>query len=306
MPALTKRLLGFAFAAADLMIEIDERRRVVLAIGAHSGKDGGLIGRRLDDLIAATDRGKLEPLFNGLRASERRGPEALSLLTPDGYTRGAELSVFALPDLKPHVSCAISFTGEARATSTETTLDPEAFHGAIRDLLERAASAGQELSLALVEIKGLIEARRNLSAEKLAALHAKIQTLVARCSWEGAATRLTEERFAIVQERPDDLGGLLQGIGALSQTEGVELEASGQTVALPPEQDPLKHLRAVRMMVDSFLGAGLPTDEDGLRRKFNALLDGPARPAGGPEPRAPVLMFAPNRPARARRAGERA
>lgn len=305
MPSLTKRLLGFAFAAADLMIEIDARRRVVFALGAHGGKDSGLIGRRLDDLIAAADRGKLEPLFNGLRTGERRGPEALGLLTPDGCTRGAELSVFALPDLEPHVSCAISFTGEAQATSTETTLDSEAFHRALRDLLELAASGGKALSLALVEIRGLIEARRSLSAEKMAALHAKIQILVARHSWEGAATSLTEERFALVHERPDDLGGLLKGIGTLSQTEGVPLEATGQTVTLPPDQDPLKHLRAVRMMVDSFLSAGLPTDEDGLRREFNALRDGPTRSGGGPEPRAPVLTFPPNRLARPRRAGGR-
>jgi EAL domain-containing protein (putative c-di-GMP-specific phosphodiesterase class I) len=288
MAAALARYLGLAFASADLLFELDADRRVIFSIGAQSGADASgrrLKGQRLSDFMQAADGSDLAVLFNGLKPGERRGPVRARFQVTDGTARNANLSVFALPELQPNVSCSLAFVADTavEAAPAAAAVDPAAFRAQLRDQLSLAASRGRELSLVLVEIKGLIEARKKLSAAEMSVLIKKIGTLITEHAPDSTATGLSDERFAILHDASKEPSGLvdaLGALGALSPQEGSPFAAVGQSVKLSPERDPLQQFRAVRSALDCFLSAGLPKDEQSLRRSFQAVLDETARSAG--------------------------
>src|SRR5690606_14755453 len=112
---LTPRLLGLAFAAADALIEVDQHGVVRFALG--SGPVAGQqtsawvsrpLGERLSVQSAATLRNLLDALLPG-----QRSPAAEVLVDcGDGRMRPATLRAFALPDIAPARSCALSYQGE--------------------------------------------------------------------------------------------------------------------------------------------------------------------------------------------------
>lgn len=277
----TARLLGLAFASADLLLEVDDRQRIVFALGPNPSRKKSLVGASIADLFEASDQGKIERLIQDVRPGERRGPAIFRMSRADGVVVKARLSLFALPDLQPNLSCALTWSDAPAASASTPTLAPEAFGEEVRDLLSSAASQERELSIALLEINGLIEAQRTLPPARMASLLSQIQDLIAR-SGGAAATKLTPERFAILCERGDasgDLDELLQALRALSHPAGASLAVAEQSVVLSPGPDPLHQFRAVRTALNSFLDAGLPKDEAELHRRFAAALNETARSA---------------------------
>ncbi|MCP1337354.1 sensor domain-containing phosphodiesterase [Futiania mangrovi] len=77
------RFLAFAFASADLLIELDGDHRVTYALGAAQQMFGcaadALVGRAFCDLLAAADRGMARAALDGIAIGERFGPFAVQL-----------------------------------------------------------------------------------------------------------------------------------------------------------------------------------------------------------------------------------
>lgn len=155
---------------------------------------------------------------------------------------------------------------------------PSAFRRLVRDRLKLAASRDETLSLALIEIRGMGEARRSLSDAGMDVLQTQIQVLLARHGVDGAATALTEDRFALLHEPSGNLDELLHVLGVLTNSVGSDL-VSAQSVKLSPQRDPLQQSRAVFAALDSFAQAGLTPDEADLRRSFFDELDHATRSA---------------------------
>jgi len=283
--AALARYLGLAFAAADCLFEIDGSGRIVFAIGSDGGGGAGdrrLIGRLLAELVEAADGSTIKVLIEALRPGQRLGPTRVRLLMDEGGSRLADLSIFSIPELAPHVSCALSYVGGAAGETPlaeAAQLDAGTFRDQVRDQLAVAASRGRELSLALVEIKGLIDARQKLSSAGMAALLRKIQAMIAQHAPEAALAELSHERFAILHDAGEP-AALVQALAGLVGPPGRKLEVAGQSVKLSPRRDPLQQFRAVRTALDCFLNTGLPRDEASLQRSFQAVLDETARSAG--------------------------
>jgi EAL domain-containing protein (putative c-di-GMP-specific phosphodiesterase class I) len=279
------RFLAFAFASADLLVELDASRRVVVALGAQGRSGGkgaeGLIGRHIAEIVAPQDRAAVAAFFAGIAPGERRGPLQIRYVKPDGSTLAAELFGFALPELAPNISCAVAFTQRAAvgAPANMATLTPEHFRDKVRDLVSLAASRGRDLSLALVEINGLVEARNTLPAEEVSALLEQVRMLIANHGADGAAADLSVERFALLQDDSHRPGALSEAMSQLLAGSGAGLSVNAQSVTLSGKRDPLHQFRAVRAALDLFLQAGLPNNEATLRRSFAAVLDETARSA---------------------------
>lgn len=272
------RYLGLAFAAADLLLELDSSWRIVFAMGSHAGVDERLEGLSLRDLVTPLDGGDMAAVLKGLRPGERRVHVPVNVMLKSGGVRPAELSFFALPELRPNLSCAIAFTGAEVAAAP--LLDAQAFRDEMRDRLTISAARGRQLSLVLVEIKGLLEAKNRLEPDEMAKLMGKVQALIAQHGPDNATAGLSDERFAILSGAGFNLAGLIKAIDELSTPTGSHLEASGQSVNLSAGRDPLQQFRAVKSALDCFLAAGLPKDEASLRKSFNAVLDETTRSAG--------------------------
>ena len=108
-----RRLLGFAFASADLLLEISPAGAIDFAMGAVEALSGSseraLLGHGWRDFIDPIDEPMVAALFEGLESGRRGGPIVVRLKTPEGQSpRAASLAAFRLPENQGAVSCALS------------------------------------------------------------------------------------------------------------------------------------------------------------------------------------------------------
>lgn len=221
--SMKSRLLGMAFASADVLLELDHGR-VTFALGAGPapGIDPAAAwpGQTLDDLLDPSCRNAVMARIAGLQPGVRSPPVEIRILTGDGRARPASLRAFALPDLAPFISCALSWEGPAQAIPADR---PKAALDA-RGLLQRLGSVlalggtGPELTVDFVEVPGLggeDEAQRRANARIEASLQA-------RSLEQASAARLAPDRFALIRESAD-IADLAEAVRAAGAAEGLDL-----------------------------------------------------------------------------------
>ena len=252
MSIATRRLLGFAFAGADLLVETAPDGEITFALGAAQsvlGSDhGDLVGRDWRTLIDPEDRALVEAMFVAVEDGVRRVHAPVRLT--DGR-RAVSLHARALPDNDGRVSCGLSPTPLPRVPTTADGLHQrDTFEILARELTEAARATGAELELALVELAGLSEAGPEVAVRAAGAL---------RLESEGgiAAARLSSERFALLRRKGEDGDALARRLTrAVARGGGAGVEASAQAVALD-SLSPARLARALRLALDDFAAEGL-------------------------------------------------
>jgi EAL domain-containing protein (putative c-di-GMP-specific phosphodiesterase class I) len=258
-----QRLLGFAFASADLLIEIAPKGEIAFAIGASEALSGSpetsLVGRPWSDFIDAEDRPMVQALFDGLADGQRGGPLVLKLAAVhDGVERAAALNAFRLPGNRGAVSCALSRAAPPRKGAGRNGLyDRAAFEAAASTLYETARMTGQELELAMVEMSGLAAAKRNAPEAVAKTIDQKVAGGLRAGAHGGAAAELGDGRYALIRERgesPDALAARLVRMIGLDPSFGVS--AAAEALALNGDVSSGQLVRAVRYSLDGFIRDG--------------------------------------------------
>lgn len=271
MPTKIFRFLGFAFASADLLMELDGEGRISFSAGATGRlinmEASALQGRHWRELISEDDHPVVEALLAGLDTGARRGPVALSLAEPrDGRPTAISLYACRLPQLAPAVSCAISTnplqarSGGLTPTGAHGLHDAQSFETLTKGLAELSNATGADLDIAFVELAG-IAALESANPNQSEALLRNIAGALRADSYGGlSAARLGEERFALVRERatPDRLA---DHVGAAATRSGVGEDAvTIKTSAVAIDTANIageKMLRALRFAIDNFIDSGM-------------------------------------------------
>lgn len=270
------RFLGFAFAGADLLFEVDAEGRVAFAMGAAKrafGQDvSGLIHRPWRELIAFDDHVLVEEFFNALGEADRRGPIKVSLEPEAGkkLKRFATLSACRLPQLKPNISCVLSFTtGLAPSVRTADGAHglhtPESFFATADTLIRDSAESGVDLSVQMVNVGGLKAASAKLGDSGAQAIMARISAAVRAESVGGAAAaQMTDERFALVRNSSDGHERLARRIEQAALEVGAKVSATATCVQVAPDAPPAPSMRALRFALDSFIKDGPAAAKSGF------------------------------------------
>lgn len=265
------RFLALAFASADLLVEVDDRLRIRLALGAMPDAGEGaadrLLTRDLLDFVAPGSRAAVSDALCALKAGARGAPVDVVVRTDDGRTRRAVFRAFMMPELAPTISCSLAYTGPLQAARPPLLAPPatmipgvDGFAAKAREVLTTTHATGQPLSLAFVEVDGLHSAVQKLG-EDGARMMREIEQLLTQASFEGqSAARLEQDRYAILKPEgspPEDLAGEVERIGEAHQ---VDLHAVVETAPVVATVDPQASLRALRLTLDSFLRDGARGD----------------------------------------------
>jgi EAL domain-containing protein (putative c-di-GMP-specific phosphodiesterase class I) len=252
-----QRLLGFAFASADLLLEISAGGDISFAIGASEALAGSaemaLTGRGWRDFVDARDHGMLAAMLEGLRDGSRAGPIVVTLAgKPDAPARGASLSALRLPGNGGAVSCALS---RAAAPPSHDLHDRVSFENVAATLAETARATGVELELAMVQFGGLGALRRTLGAQGAADLDNQLSGILrAQSHGGGAAASIDEERYALVRQRGESVEALAHRLVSLTAGgPAAHLKPAVQATALKGDASAAQLLRAVRYCLDSFI-----------------------------------------------------
>lgn len=250
-----RRLLGLAFASADLLVEL-QSGRVRLALGAAQkvmGKsEAALTGKAWADLFHADDRPLMEAMLSCADDGVRRGPVVLRLAEPED--KHVRVILRALPENEGRVSAAITAAQSAGPPLTSNSLQPrESFDDIAQGLFEAARVTGIELELAMVEFSGLGDMREALPPDEAAALDVRVASaLRAEAHGGAAATKLSDDRFALLRQRDDRPENMIKRL-----TRMVSAEASAHVVPLEGGGGSSRAMRALRYALDDFLREGL-------------------------------------------------
>jgi EAL domain-containing protein (putative c-di-GMP-specific phosphodiesterase class I) len=280
------RLLGFAFASADLLLEIDAEGRVALALGASetlSGKlEQALIGKPWRLFVDPADQPTLEALFEGLETGQRGGPVLVRLASEDGVARAASICAFRLPDNAESLSCALSLADPEAAPPAGELVDRKQFEEITTALLQTAQATGASLELALIELSGLDAVRQQTAPAERKALETRLAgVLRAQAHGGQAATALGEDRFALVRSRGEAAETLTRRVAKLMSLGLAEaIRPSAKVVQLKTEAaagGSRQAVRALRYSLDSYLrdgAAAAPADlSDALDQAMQRTLD---------------------------------
>jgi EAL domain-containing protein (putative c-di-GMP-specific phosphodiesterase class I) len=255
LPIDPRRLLGLAFASADLLVEL-HGDHVRLALGAAQKVMGesemSLMGRRWRDLFHADDQPLVDAMLACADDGVRRGPVVLRLARAE--PSHVRVILRALPDNAGRISCAVTAAQATSAHMEPGGLPPrESFDDIAKGLFEAARVTGLELELAMVEFAGLGAMREGLTPEEAAALDARVAGAIRSESHGGAAaTRLSSDRFALLRSRDDGSEKMVKRL-----TRMVSAEASAHVVPLEAGGGSARALRALRYALDDFLREGL-------------------------------------------------
>lgn len=271
------RFLGFAFASADLLFEVDAKGLIVLAVGAAK-KVTGVGNVCLENtswrvLIAPSDHAVFAAVIGGLQGAARKGPVRCRLKdVPGKPPRYANLYACRLPQLAPNVSCALSLCEAGGDTQDKGLLDRAGFERAIAPLLAQAKSFGLDVELTLIEVASLASAVKTLSPDAASAVMEGLSGVLRAESFSGAAAQLGDGEFAILREKPDEPDTLSARLKQTAGEAGALIEPTTAALALNDGTEPAHTLRALRFTLDHFIKAGHTGDAD-LQKIFRDGLD---------------------------------
>jgi EAL domain-containing protein (putative c-di-GMP-specific phosphodiesterase class I)/GGDEF domain-containing protein len=231
------RFVAFAFAAADLLIELDAKRRVVFATGAAQSLIGmsaaKLSGRHFIDLFPAPERGFAGRVLDGLSDAERIEPVSIPLARADGGTTRVWLGGCRFGGNGSNYFLAISHLTIPLSSEAEDARNPQTRlldADALPDVLKRVseASSGETpVALTMLHLDGLEALQRRLTVQRRAELMGEIGAVLRLSSAGGdAAAQISGTDFALVQ-RP----GL--------DSEAIQAELASITAAAAPNRRPL-------------------------------------------------------------------
>ncbi len=145
--------------------------------------------------------------------------------------------------------------------------DRKGFMAATQHLLDGARTAGLDLNLELVELRGLHDATAAMEPQAAEALRRRVASAIRAESFRGqGAAQLGDERFAVLRDRTDSPDYLLSRLQKAATAAGAEVEARSASLSLAPETTPLHTMRALRFALDSFLKDGAASAQTAFQK----------------------------------------
>jgi EAL domain-containing protein (putative c-di-GMP-specific phosphodiesterase class I) len=248
-----RRLLGLAFASADLLLEIDTDERVTLMLGASQsvlGADAAdPVGKDWRTLIHDDDQPLVEAMIICVADGVRRSYAPVRL---SDTGRAAALSARGLPENAGRVSCALTACPPPPVADTVDGLHRrQDFEQLAKDLTEAAKATGAQLELAMIDLAGLGTADPELARRAAGAL---------RLESEGgtAATCLAPDRFALLRRQGEEAPALVRRLTRAIVRDGDrgEVNVAAHTVSLDGTS-PTRLGRALGLALDDFIAEGL-------------------------------------------------
>ena len=262
------RFLGFAFASADLLFELDGEGVVKYALGAARQVAGvdldALAGSALRDLVAEEDQQTVDAFLSSVEPGDRRGPIRIALKPQPGrkLKRFGALCACRLPQLAPAISCSLTLrvmgSVAAEARGPNGLHSAESFAELTEVAIKQAARTGIELNMELVELSGLRDAAGALSKGDAAEAMQKVAAALRAESYDGAsAAELQPERYALLRSKTEPTHRLTDRLSKLVNDIGMEsIKPSLDSVELDPSRAPDEGLRTLKVALDRFISDG--------------------------------------------------
>jgi EAL domain-containing protein (putative c-di-GMP-specific phosphodiesterase class I) len=256
------RYVAFAFAAADVLIELDDARCVVFIEGAARALCGdtaeALIGTSFDALLAPADRPVMAALGAALAKGGRFLPFPVGLARPDAPP--TILGGCRLPDRPGASFFTLTIHNRAEPIAAASKLVEKK---TLADAIEASlADPSKDLHLTLVALDGMDALRERLTEEVAEGLNAAIgRYLQAGAASVESASELAPGRYGLLHGGRFETERFEQGV----QTMARALDPKGEGVKIVTDTLALSQLgvngpdigRALAYCIDRFAEANI-------------------------------------------------
>ncbi|HTT99721.1 MAG TPA: EAL domain-containing protein [Rhizomicrobium sp.] len=267
------RLLGFAFAGADLLFEVSRNGQIMFATGAASdfARKGAeaLVGHDVSCLFEPLEANKFMASVRGLGEGDRVGPMRLKLITG----APASISMFRLPLTPGVISCTLAKPG-GKSAFAGTGVDKQTGLATRDAFVSTAAKVSKETdALTLVEVPKLSEICAKMPEAQVVAF---LEALGFSATTSGAKAvgRLSDSSFGAITS-PEGRTAFVESIrkalaeGGANDNEIEHAQISLKGDGLSADQRVL----AVRYVVERFASGGTIADCGGdLASTFGAMM----------------------------------
>ena len=202
------RFVGFAFAAAHLLLEVDTGDVIQFAMGARcrlAARDTSeLVGFNFFDIIAPEDRPYVRELLERLGRQARINPSRVVFRTFEGQYFSALLGGCCLPLYPGRYFLSVLLSAPAREFErgrhgSSVMLDRKGFTDILEDRLVAAKRKGLDRNLTLLLIDGFTDIADDLAPEAAREMMTRLDAYLRSVSSDGdCAGRLAEDRFGII------------------------------------------------------------------------------------------------------------
>ena len=268
----TARLLGFAFANADLLFEIDRDGTVVFATGAASefvkSKNQPIVGSGAARLFEPSDGVKFVTYAKALGEGGRAGPIRLKLVGG----RDVAVSLCHLPQNGANISCTLTRPGQRQGFGAPKTDPKTGLPNKDGFLAAASAMAADGAAMMLVNVPGLEEACAKLPPREAETLMKEIGAVVEQAGSKGAG-RVGDNSFGAIAE-DGKKPCLVECIAKVLKKGGLVLKGMAEaSVALKGGLSPEQRLLAVRHVVAKFSAGDTEVgDCEDLSAAFEAMV----------------------------------
>lgn len=271
-PALARRLdiyVAFAFAAADVLLEIDGDGRVVFAVGAARALLGWparvLAGMRLDDLIAPADHGRAATALMNMMRGERVRNSSVSLRKQDGSISPGLLSGYRSPDNAGHLLVVLGHSSCScapleRRLAQSGLLDQDSFQARTRHLLDQDSSDAPYV-LTMIDLPEIPQLRQQAGTEQTESMVAAIGAYLRDNSIGGdTAGQFNDTTYGLVHDSNlvrEDISAAISDIARQTVPAAAPIMAKTHSITLDvADASPEEAAAALTHAVNGFIADG--------------------------------------------------
>ena len=211
-----ERFIGFAFAAADVLVEVAREGIIRYASGATrrllGHPEASLIGRSLFGFFKPVDRENLSHILSKLEPGVRIGSQALTIIRPSGREKRVFLSGFCMPNdpdtfylsfSDPRIMPEVSIDPDDRDEKTGMRTKAN-FIAVAKDKIN-TAGRDQEEQLSFLMVKGLEKLRETKGQEAVDELMIRLANRLKVSSLGGDSVGLLGDgRIGILHDKDVD------------------------------------------------------------------------------------------------------
>lgn len=277
------RFLAFAFASADLFIEVSEEGRVTQILGAVKGltgfEDKDFLGKKWLEIFSVYEQARMISVFERAKPGVRCGPMLINMSETMG-TRKAVFTAIKMPGSnKFYITLGVSSAMMARiahALGDQTgaeILSKDTFLEAAQKALERARLSGQGVALTLFDFTPTMMERKRMGEPAWKKLREGLaEFMITECIDGYTAGEISDGRYGFINDKRSAAETLKEKIMGIAR----QCDPSGQglNIRVRPISVDLKYLkeretpRAIKYVLDEFAAKGAGVEIPSLNAAY--------------------------------------
>ncbi len=248
------RFVAFAFAAADLLLEVNDDMSILFASGAASrlglSSADDFVGRSFLEFVPPGERRFLSFTVKSIVVGQKSDPVAIRIRTATGGNLRAVLGGCRLPTDKSKSYITLSFLDPTLVAAIGGGHDdPAIVENRIADRLRRSISEGVEARMTYLSLDGLSEARAGGDSPGIAVFMDALDEYLASVSvGQDAAGSIGGDRFAVMHDKAVEGEAIEARVSEITKASGPEGVSVGR-VTIDLDTGGLEEEDAVRALL---------------------------------------------------------